>query len=94
MAAGIGLIAAPLLVGAGTAALITGTVLAGTASEGRGTLPLSAQAAYDRGLALGLFIVAAIFAMAGETEAAPIFAAVGAVALVVTSITRYSVKPA
>jgi hypothetical protein len=103
MAAGIGLIAAPLLVGAGTAALITGTVLgalaielglAGTASEGRGTLPLSAQAAYDRGLALGLFIVAAIFALAGETEAAPIFAAVGAVALVVTSITRYSAKPA
>jgi hypothetical protein len=103
VAAGIGLIAAPLLVGAGTAALITGIVLgalaielglAGTASEGRGTLPLSAQAVYDRGLALGLFVVAAIFALAGETEAAPIFAAVGAVALVVTSITRYSARPA
>ena len=103
MAAGIGLIAGPLLVGAGTAALVTGIVvgalaielgLAGTASEGRGTLPISAQAVYDRGLALGLFVAAAIFGLAGETAAAPIFAAAGALALVVTSITRYSATPA
>ena len=60
----------PALVGAGTAALVTGLVLgalvielgiAGTATEGRGTLPISAHAVYDRGLALGLFVVAAIF---------------------------------
>jgi hypothetical protein len=103
MAAGIGLIAAPFLVGAGTAALVTGVALgalavqlglAGTAHEGRGTLPIAAYAAYDRGLALGLFVVAAIFGFAGETEAAPVFAAAGALALVVTSITRYSASPA
>jgi hypothetical protein len=103
MAAGIGLIAGPLLLGAGVAALIAGTVLgalaielglAGTASEGRGTLPISAQAVYDRGLALGLFVVAAIFVLAGETDAAPVFAAAGALALIVTSITRYSATPA
>jgi hypothetical protein len=103
VAAGIGLIVAPALIGAGTAALITGLVLgalaielglAGTASEGRGTLPISAQAVYDRALALGLFVVAAIFGLAGETDAAPVFAATGALALLVTSITRYSASPA
>jgi hypothetical protein len=103
MAAGVGLIAAPTLLGAGPAALITGLVLgalaielgvAGTASEGRGTLPISAHAVYDRALALGLFLAAAIFGVTGETEAAPVFAAAGALALVVTSITRYSATPA
>jgi hypothetical protein len=101
--AGIGLIAGPVLVEAGTAALITGLVLgalaielgvAGTASEGRGTLPISAHAVYDRALALGLFVAAAIFGMTGETNAAPVFAGAGALALVVTSITRYSATPA
>ncbi len=103
MAAGFGLIVAPPLLGAGTAALIAGLVLgalaielglAGTASEGRGTLPISAHAVYDRGLALGLLVAAGIFGLAGETEAAPVFAAAGALALVVTSITRYSAAPA
>ena len=68
--------------------------VAGTASEGRGTLPISAHAVYDRALALGLFLAAAIFGVTGETEAAPVFAAAGALALVVTSITRYSATPA
>jgi hypothetical protein len=103
VAAGVGLIAAPALVGAGPAALITGLVLgalaielgiAGTASEGRGTLPISAHAVYDRGLAIGLFVTAAIFGLTGETDAAPVFAAAGALALLVTSITRYSATPA
>jgi hypothetical protein len=103
VAAGIGLIAGPALVGAGTAALVTGLVvgalaielgIAGTATEGRGTLPISAHAVYDRGLALGLFVVAAIFGLSGERDAAPVFAGAGALALVVTSITRYSASPA
>jgi hypothetical protein len=103
VAAGVGLIAAPAFVGAGAAALITGLVLgalvielgiAGTASEGRGTLPISAHAVYDRGLAIGLFLTAAIFGLTGETDAAPVFAAAGALALLVTSITRYSATPA
>jgi hypothetical protein len=103
IAAGIGLIAAPTLLGSGSAALITGLVLgalaielglAGTASEGRGTLPISAHAVYDRALALGLFVAAAILGLTGETDAAPVFAAAGVLALVVTSITRYSARPA
>lgn len=103
VAAGVALIAGPVLVEAGTAALLTGLVLgalavelgiAGTASEGRGTLPISAHAVYDRALTLGLFAAAAIFGMTGEADAAPVFAAAGALALVVTSITRYSASPA
>jgi hypothetical protein len=102
IAAGIGLIAAPALLGSGSAALITGLVVgalaielgvAGTASEGRGTLPISAHAVYDRALAFGLFVAAAIFGLTGETDAAPVFAAAGALTLVVTSITRYSARP-
>jgi hypothetical protein len=103
IAAGIGLIAAPALLGSGSAALITGLVVgalaielgvAGTASEGRGTLPISAHAVYDRALAFGLFVAAAIFGLTGETDGAPVFAAAGALTLVVTSITRYSARPA
>jgi hypothetical protein len=40
--------------------------LAGTDADSRGTLPLSAQAVYDRGLALGLMVTALIFGLAGE----------------------------
>ena len=103
IAAGVGLITAPTLLGSGSAALITGLVIgalaielgvAGTASEGRGTLPISAHAVYDRALAFGLFVAAAIFGLTGETNAAPVFAAAGALTLVVTSITRYSARPA
>jgi hypothetical protein len=100
--AGIGLIAAPLLLQIDTAAIITGIVvgalaielgLAGTATEGRGTLPISAQAVYDRGLALGLLLVALIFGLADEMEALLVFALAGVLALVVTTITRYSATP-
>jgi hypothetical protein len=102
MAAGGGLIAAPFLLGLGTAAFVTGIMLgvlaielglAGTDSQGRGTLPLSAQAVYDRGLALGLLLVALIFGLAGEPGALLLFAVAGLLALVVTTITRYSAKP-
>ncbi len=103
LVAGTGLIAAPLLLGLGSAAIVTGMVLgaaavalglAGTDSEGRGTLPVSAQAVYDRGLSLGLLGVAVPFALAGELGAVAVFAAAGVAGLVVTSITRYSASPA
>jgi hypothetical protein len=101
--AGSALIVAPLALGLGTAALLTGVVigvlvvalaLAGTDSSGRGVLPLSAQAGYDRGLALGLIAAGIAFGLAGESGALALFAAAGFLALVVTSITRYSASPA
>ena len=101
-AGGTGLIVAPLFLGLAPAAIVTGMVvgavavalaLAGTDADSRGTLPLSAQAVYDRGLALGLMVTALIFGLAGELKAALMFVVVGLGALVVTTITRYGARP-
>jgi hypothetical protein len=101
-AAGTGLIVAPLFLGLAPAAVVTGVVigavavalaLAGTDSGSRGTLPLSAQMVFDRGLALGLMAAALIFGLAGEIEAFVVFAVAGLGALAVTAMTRYSARP-
>jgi hypothetical protein len=103
MLAGAGLIAAPFALGLGAAALVTAVsvggimvalALAGTDTSGRGTLPVSAHAVYDRGIALGLLLTAVVFGAGSETEAALVFGIAGAAALVVTTITRYSASPA
>lgn len=103
MAAGTGLIVFPLLLALDASAIVTalglGVVmvalaLAGTDSSGRGTLPVSAQAVYDRGLGLGLIVVAAIFGLADQTAAMAVFGVAGAASLIVTTITRYSATPA
>ena len=102
MVAGSALIAGPFLLELGPAALVTGVIvgtlavalgLAGTEPGARGSLPMSAQAVYDRGLALGLLLSAGIFALAGELGATALFAGAGIAALVVTSVTRYSARP-
>ena len=99
MAAGTALIAVPFMLGLGPAPVTTAIglggvlvalALAGTEPSGRGSLPVSAQAVYDRGIALGLLLVAGVFALAGETGATLVFGVVGAAALAVTSVTRYS----
>ena len=99
MAAGTALIGVPFAVGLGAAAIVTGLTvgvmivalaLAGTAPAGRGTLPVSAQAVYDRGIAFGLLIVAVVFGISGDLGASLLFATAGVAALIVTSITRYS----
>jgi hypothetical protein len=101
--AGAGLIAAPFALGLDAAALVTAVgiggimvalALAGTDTSGRGTLPVSAQAVYDRGIALGLVLTALVFGAANETEAMLVFGIAGVAALIVTSITRYSARPA
>jgi hypothetical protein len=103
MLAGTGLIAAPFVLGFGPAALVTAVglggivvavALAGTDTSGRGTLPVSAHAAYDRAIALGLLLTALVFGAADQSEAALVFWIAGAAALIVTSITRYSARPA
>jgi hypothetical protein len=102
MTAGTALIALPVVIGLGAAAIVTGLTigviivalaLAGTDSTGRGTLPVSAQAVYDRGIGFGLLAVAAVFGLSGDAGAALLFATAGVAALVVTSITRYSASP-
>jgi hypothetical protein len=99
VAAGSALIGVPFLLGLGAAPLVTGVLvgsiaialgLAGTEPGSRGSLPLSTQAAYDRGLALGLMLSAVLFALFGEIAAMALFAAAGLGALIMTSVTRYS----
>jgi hypothetical protein len=99
MALGTALLLAPFAVGAGNAALVSGVVIgalaislgiAGTASNGRGTIPVAAQSAYDFGLALGLLVSAAALGVAGDQIALIVFGAAGLVALVIGSLTRYT----
>ena len=99
MGAGSALIAGPFLLGLDAAPLVTGVIigslaialgLAGTEPGTRGSLPLSAQATYDRGLAVGLIASAGIFVLFGEPVAAALFGAAGLAALLMTSVTRYS----
>ena len=103
MAGGTALIALPTVFGLGAAAIVTGLMLgvaivalalAGTAPDGRGTLPVSAQAVYDRGIAFGLLLVGGMFAVSGDPAAGVLFAVAGLGALIVTSITRYSASTA
>jgi hypothetical protein len=100
---GTTLIAVPFGLQLGAAAIVTSVVvgmlmvslgLAGTESSGRGTLPLSAQATYDRGIGVGLLVAALAFGIADDAVAAALFAVTGAVALIVASITSYSASPA
>ena len=102
MAAGTALIAVPFMIGLGPAPIATGVgvgvmmvalALAGTDTGGRGTLPVSAQAVYDRGAALGLLLAAVVFELAGEPGASVVFGIAGAATLAVTSVTRYSARP-
>ena len=97
--AGSALIAVPCLLGLDAAPLVTGVLVgsiavalgvAGTEPGARGSLPLSTQAVYDRGLALGLILSAGLFALFGQFEAMALFAAAGLAALIMTSVTRYS----
>src|SRR5918999_6430136 len=99
VSAGSALIAGPFLLGLDAAPLVTGVIvgalaialgLAGTEPGTRGSLPMSTQAVYDRGLALGLIASAGIFALYGELAAMGLFAGAGLAALVMTSVTRYS----
>jgi hypothetical protein len=97
--AGTALIAGPFLLGLDAAPLVTGVIigalaialgLAGTEPGSRGSLPMSTQAVYDRGLALGLIASAGIFALYGELAAMGLFAGAGLAALLMTTVTRYS----
>ena len=102
LSAGLALISVPFMLGLEAAPVVTALAvgvrmvalaLAGTEPAGRGTLPLSAQAVYDRGLALGLMAAGAIFALSGDLGATAVFATAGVATLVVTAMTRYSSRP-
>src|SRR5204863_7882854 len=79
-----------LLSGFAIGAVMVALGLAGPGGQGRGTLPVSAQAVYDRGLALGLLLVGALFGAVGDHWSLVLFGGAGLAALFVTVTTRYS----
>jgi hypothetical protein len=88
LALGLGM--AAVLLGVGTGALAIALGLAGTAQGGRGTLPLSAHAGFDRALGAGLLALALAFRVAGERGGVALFGAIGLLMLVVSAGTRYT----
>jgi hypothetical protein len=102
VALGTLLVVGPVVIGLSTAAASFGLVvgvltvalgLAGSENTGRGTLPVSSQAVFDAGLALGLLLAAVVFAIAGSVGEAGFFAAAGLGAGLLTARTRYTLRP-
>ncbi len=98
---GTALMVVPIVASLTPAVVVTGIALgalqvslgiAGTDSQGRGTLPISAQAVYDRGLALGLLLVGVLYGVVGYRPALALFGTAGLAALLVTMTTRYSTR--
>lgn len=81
---------AAILLGIVTGVIATGLGIAGTDTSGRGTIPLSAHAAYDRGLGLGLLLAGVMFGIADQPGALALFGGAGLAQLVVGSFTRYT----
>jgi hypothetical protein len=93
------LIAVPFTIGLSLNATITATVVgivlfglavSATASEGRGTLPISAHATYDAGVALVLIGAAIVFGLMGEVPALVFLLAAGVAQLTLNGFTRYT----
>ena len=102
VAIGTTLLLLPLALGLSAASITTGVVigavaiglgLAGTATYGRGTIPVTAHLAYDQGLALGLILTAVAFLVAAEPLSAAVFAGAGLLQALVGGFTRYSAAP-
>lgn len=90
---GLGMSAAAALTGAGIGALLITLGVAGTATEGRGTIALTALAAYDRALGFVLIAAGIGFAVAEQPTAGVFFIAAGVLELAAAAATRYSAAP-
>ena len=97
--AGTALAVLPVALDLGAAAIVTGIFvgiiatalgLAATDTTGRGTLPMTAAAVYDRGLAVGLLLAGIMFGLAGQQAALAVFAGAGLIELVLSGLTRYT----
>ena len=71
-------------------AILFGLALTATASDGRGTVPISAHATYDAAVALVLIGAALLFGFTGEVPALLFLLAAGLAQLVLNGFTRYS----
>jgi hypothetical protein len=90
---GFALSPAATLVGVSAGVLTLGLGIAGTGTQGRGTLPVSVQAVYDRLLAVGLLLTAIGFGVVDQNAALALFGGAGLATLLTTVTTRY-VAPA
>ena len=93
------LIAVPFAIGLSLNATITaavvgillfGLAVSATASEGRGTLPISAHQTYDAAVALVLVGAAIVFGLVGEVPALVFLLAACIAQLTLNGFTRYS----
>src|SRR4051794_7948475 len=103
VAAGSTLIVVPAALSLSSAVIVTGIAagglamalgLAGTDNQGRGTLSLSAQAVYDRLLALALLSAGVLFGLAGQRHELELFGVLGLSTLLVAAPPRYPARPA
>ena len=76
--------------GLAIAILVVGLGLAGTASSGRGTVPVTQQSGYDLGLAVGLAGAAVLFALVGDAPAVALFGGFAALTMLINLLTRYT----
>ena len=99
----VALIGAPFMLGLSFDATLTagviGVVLFGlavsaTGSDGRGTLPVAAHAAYDAAVAAVLVGAAVVFGLAGQETALVFLLAAGLVQLALNGATRYTASSA
>ena len=81
---------AALVAGFAIAILVVGLGIAGTASSGRGTIPVSQQAGYDLGLGAGLASAAVLFAFTGDAPAVALFGGFAALMMLINLFTRYT----
>jgi hypothetical protein len=96
---GLALLFAPVTLALGVAGSITSIAigvatvalgLAGSDETGRGVLPISAQAAYDLGLAAGLLAASVLFGIVGDGAALGLFLVTGLVVFTIAVTTRYT----
>jgi hypothetical protein len=96
---GVALVAAAFALGLGATAIgvaiVAGIALAtlalgATEPGGRGSIPVSAHAAYDQGIGIGLVGAGLVFLVAGSFGAAGFFAVAGLIELTLVVRTRYA----
>lgn len=85
---------AAIVAGLFTGALAVGLGIAGTGASGRGTIPVLAHKAYDRGLAGGLLLTALLFGAVGDPAALALFGAAALALGLIGVNTRYSAASA
>jgi hypothetical protein len=100
LAVGLGLMAAPFLLGFGGAgtlvAVVVGALVVGLALNAAvadsGAVDIAAHYAYDLGLAAGLMGAGVVLAIAGDATAALVFLGAAAAQLALNATTRYSAR--